>query len=326
MLLEIAVRVVPLYPASFAIPDSVLGWRYRPEASGAWFSVGCPREFNSQVRLNRRGAHDIEHSTPDPGARNLLILGDSLVAALEVPVEDTFFRQLDPLLDASAPTEVYAAGHAGYSTAQNWLYFQRYGDSFADRPDAVLLVFTPHNDIMDNHPAFAAMSIDWVHPRPYFALDESGGLTPIAATAPPMPPLHRFMLEQSALYRLLSVRLRGLLPPVDLTQPEYVAARAEGWRVTYALLDALRDSVEASGARFGVVIDQSILAPDERRAVHAQLAAELETMGIAHLSLLDPFDSAADQVRYPCDSHWTPEGHRIAAAAIAPFAEGLLEG
>ncbi|MCK6578693.1 MAG: SGNH/GDSL hydrolase family protein [Anaerolineae bacterium] len=332
--LEVLVRQIPLYPDSFAIPDDALGWRYQPNAAGAWFNAGCPREFTNQVAMNSQGAHDVEHVVEKPaGTPRVLVLGDSLVAALEVPTEALFFRRLESLLSARAGaggvpegvTEVIGFGFAGYGTAQEMLFYEGGGRRYA--PDVVLLLFTPHNDFADNHPAFAAMSIDWVYTRPYFRPDETGVLVAEPPRAAPMPPLHRFLLEWSRLYRLLSLRARQFQPPVSLIGPEYEAARAESWTWTFAQLTALRDAVEADGARFGVVIDQSLLAESERAAVHAEIAAGLTARGIDHLSLLPVFQSAEQGgmlVRYACDGHWTPAGHALAAEAILPFVEQLL--
>jgi hypothetical protein len=325
VLLEIGVRTIPLYPTTFAIADPVLGWRFQPGTEGVWFNVLCPREFTNQVRINTRGAHDIEHTAP-PADRQLLVVGDSLVASLEIPVEQTFFRLMHPLLNQRAPTDVIAAGHTGFSTGQEWLYVQEYIERYG-APDAVLLLFTPHNDFNDNHPVFAEMLIDWVYTRPYYQVGEDGELIAIGAQPVPLPPIHRLLLEWSALYRLLSARARALQPPIDLTGETFAQARADTWRVTFALLDAFSRTLSERGIAFGVAIDQSILRIEERRPVHERLLEGLAERGIPAVSLLDPFQQAEESgvlVRYSCDTHWTPQGHRIAAEVIAPFAESLL--
>jgi hypothetical protein len=329
ILLEIIVRAVPLYPDSFAIHDATLGWRYRPNGSGVWFNVGCPREFTNTVQLNSRGAHDVEHGLAKPAdMRRLLILGDSLVAALEVPAEDLFFRRLARQLEANAaaPTEVIAFGFAGYGTPQEYLFYQTEGHTYD--PDVVLLLFTPHNDFTDNHPAFAARSVDWYFTRPYFRLSDDGQLIPEPPQALPMPPLHRLLLENSWFYRLMSVRVRQFQPPVTLVGAEYETARAESWRWTFAELAALRDAVAADGARFAVIIDQGLFATtEERAATHEQIAAGLTELGIDSYSLAPRFDGdmeAGLPLRYLCDTHWTPQGHAAAADELLPFVTSLL--
>lgn len=327
-ILEVAVRVVPLYPDTFATGDATLGWRYRPNAEGTWFNAGCPREFTNYVVMNSIGAHDVEHPISKPtGTQRVLVLGDSIVASLEVPRQTSFVHQVAERLDSlsDTPTEVMSVGIAGYGTAQEWLYFTTEGQAY--QPDVVLLVFTPHNDFTDNHPAFMARSVDWYYSRPYFHLDDTGALVEDPPHDVAMPPIHRFLLERSALYRLLTVRARQYQPPVELIGEDYERARAESWATTFALLEAMRDSVEATGAHFGVVIEQGFLQPDERTAVHVEISRGLAERRIAYITLLDPFNRAEETgiaVRYACDSHWTPIGHNIAAEAIAPFAESLL--
>jgi hypothetical protein len=327
VLLEVGVRVIPLYPATFAVADPVLGWRFQPNAEGVWFNALCPREFINTVRMNSRALHDVEPPQL-PADRQLLVVGDSLVASLEVPAEQTFFRLMQPALSQTTPTDVFGAGHTGFSTGQEWLYVQEYIAQYG-APDAVLLLFTPHNDFNDNHPVFAGMLIDWVYTRPYYQLDADGELIPIGAQPVPMPVTHRLLLEWSALYRLLSARARSFQPPIDLTGEEFAQARADTWRVTFALLDAFNRTLSERGIAFGVAIDQSILRIDERRPVHERLLEGLAERGIPAISLLDPFQAAEEAgvvVRYSCDTHWTPAGHRLAADVLTPFAESLLAG
>jgi len=328
IIVEILVRVVPFYPASFITGDPVLGWRYAANASGTWFNVGCPREFTNTVVINSQGWHDIEHAPEPPReADRVVILGDSLVGALEVPVEQSFWRLMQQGFDAAGQSvEVRALGVTGYGTAQSWLNYQQYGEPL--RPRAVILVFTPHNDFYDNHPAFDGLAVDWFYTRPYFTLNEDEELVAIPSQAASMPPVHRLLLQNSALYRLLSVRLRNFMPPVTIGGDDAVAARDESWRITFALVAALRDTVEALGAQFGVVIDQSAIATlPERRTMHDLILESLGARDINVLSLLDSFEAAqatGTPVRYSCDSHWTPAGHVLAAEQTIPFVQGLL--
>ncbi len=99
--------------------------------------------------------------------------------------------------------------------------------------------------------------------------------------------------------------------------------------MTFALVDRFRDRVEADGATFGVVVEQSFLNPPELRAeMHARIAERLDALGVRYMNLLEPFDAAeraGEQLRYPCDTHWTPAGHALAAEVIAPFVRELAE-
>lgn len=330
LLLEIVVRAIPLYPDPFIIPDANLGWRLQPDAAGVWVNANCPREFTNHVQINHAGLNDVDHDTLKPdGTRRVLILGDSLVAAMEVPREQAFFRLLDANLNADEGQryEVMAVGVPNYSTVQEWLLFDELGKSYS--PDLVLLLFTPHNDFTDNHPAFAALSSDFFMSRPYYEVHADGTEQIIPPHENPLPPIHRLLLQNSALYRLLVLRARALSSVNPATDPALRDAYAESWELTFTLVDRVRQDVEATGARFAVLIDQShIASADERATYHALIKEGLDARGITSFSLLQSFDSAqvaGTVVRFPCDTHWTPAGHALAATTLAPFIHQMFE-
>src|SRR5262249_3540321 len=81
----------------------------------------------------------------------ILVLGDSFVEAMHVPLEATFHRLLEQQLSAGDPTrriEVFAAGISGWGTASELLYFEQYGVRF--KPDLVVLAVYPGNDVKNN--------------------------------------------------------------------------------------------------------------------------------------------------------------------------------
>ncbi len=339
VVLEIAVRMIPLYPTRFIIPDAQLGWRFQPDAQGVWFNVNCPREFMNPVQINRRGMHDIDHALAKPeGVRRVLILGDSLVAGLEIPLAGTFFRQLETYLNApesplraifgdSERIEVMTGAVSGYSTVQEWLYFSAEGQQVD--ADVVVLMFTPHNDFLDNAPRYIDTTAEWTVTRPYYEVAADGTGVIVPPQAVPLPPLHRLLLESSALYKLLVLRLRTLFPaPPSLSADDLAQQRDAGWALTFNVVGELRDEVESTGAEFGVLIDQSQISSQEERAtIHEIIGQAFDEDGITYLSLLSDFDAlaaAGTQVRFGCDTHWTPAGHDLGARIITPFVERLL--
>lgn len=114
----------------------------------------------------------------DPTSFRILILGDSFVEALQVPIEQKLQVQLQSLLERRYPDrrfEILALGHSSAGTAAELAYYETYGRDFD--PDLVILVFV-HNDFSDNSPLLAGIGQGW-HPDhapwPLFVEDASTG-------------------------------------------------------------------------------------------------------------------------------------------------------
>src|SRR5215470_13905708 len=118
-----------LVPDRFWEPDAVLGVRLIPGSHGWWTQED--REFVVPVSINDNGQRDIDRQlAKPPGTYRILVLGDSFVEAMHVPLESTFTRQLEQQLNRtqrSQRMEVIAAGVSGYGTASEVLYFEREG-------------------------------------------------------------------------------------------------------------------------------------------------------------------------------------------------------
>lgn len=150
--LEFGVRWMRLVPDRFWEPDPLLGVRLVPNTSGWWTQE--EREFVVPVQINGAGRRDVERPEAKPADTvRVLVLGDSFVEALHVPLDEIFPRRLEVQLNQNgrAPrVEVLAAGVSGYGTASETLYFERDGRRYA--PDLVLLAFYPGNDVKNNSP------------------------------------------------------------------------------------------------------------------------------------------------------------------------------
>jgi hypothetical protein len=142
----------------------------------------------------------------------------------------------------------------------------------------------------------------------------------------------------------------GILPPKDakipyvppdllVYKPESPHEVKEAFRITEALLRALRDESARLGAMFAVVVHNAPWAHDDarwrfmcarhpvamktwdRRKPNDVIDAFLAEEGIAFLDLFDVFETAKEQepLFFRFDPHWRPAGHRIAARATADF-------
>ncbi|HVO23184.1 MAG TPA: SGNH/GDSL hydrolase family protein [Candidatus Margulisiibacteriota bacterium] len=273
--LEVGVRWMHLVPDRFWEPDPVLGARLIAGARGWWTQED--REFVVPVQINHHGLRDLERDyAKAPGMFRVLILGDSFVEAMHVPLEATFPRVLEQLLDGGRRIEVMAAGVSGYGTASELLYFEREGARY--HPDLVVLAFYPGNDVKNNSPTLEDKL------KPAYTTD--GALQRVVGEAP-RKQVHgwRALLARSAAYHYLRKVLvtqhpqlaqtlvrhgwlqRDALPaaperdgvPVDYgvyaapLTPEW----QEAWAYTERLLDQLQSATAASGARLAIAIVSS---------------------------------------------------------------------
>lgn len=362
---EAGVRLLRMVPDRFWQHDAVLGARLIPGARGYWSQED--REFVVPVRINAGGRRDVERLRSKPlDVRRALVLGDSFVEALQVPLEETFFRQLEGNLDARGQRiEVLAAGVSGYGTASATLYFENEGWRYA--PDLVLLAFYPGNDVRNNSP-----TLEDRFPPVY---DDDGVLVRIDAperTAGAngwLPQwqtkryLRRVILKQQPQVAEMLIGLGLLRPEALRAVPEedgvpvaygvfaepLSAEWEDAWARTEALLDRLAAATEARGARFSVAIGsiREQVYPEIWREVVAQHPAMAErawnldaprrrleswcaSRGVPCIALAPHFDAAAQSgapmLHFRHDGHWTAAGHRLVAGVLTEFVERQLLG
>jgi hypothetical protein len=325
------------------------------------------------VRISSAGLRDVEHARPKPpGHLRIAVLGDSCAEALQVPIEQTFWKLLERQL-ASCPAiagrsvEALDFGVAGYGTAQELLTLRR--DVFAFQPDVVLLAFYPGNDVRNN-----ARPLEQDPLRPYFTLDAGGRLALDDAFRDTLGYRLRRGVAGRIAYaaydhvRLLQVAKEGksvvdgwigaarartkeqgaALQELGLDNAVYAPPKdqdwRDAWRVTEALIAAMRDQAAAHRVPFGVVLLSTGMQVHPDAAVRDQfmrklgvadlfypgrrLAAFAAGAGIPLLDLAPPLAQLASSRRLflhgfantaPGDGHWNASGHAAAAPLIADW-------
>ncbi len=360
LLIELAGRLVmgfdPLPGWAQDFNDRV-GYELRPHQK--YLYVSQSGEFEIEVKQNARGLHDVEHDLAKPGSVfRILILSDSYGQAREVPLEVNFARQLETLLNASAPDgvafEVINAGHFGLGTTQEYLYYTIEGRRYD--PDLVLVGFYVGNDVIDNHaPLIRAWNAVDTVDFPYFSPDGELHQPGMAA--------RRRVLSWLRQNIYLANTLAGGLPPerVEVGNPNAITERAlrvpmgvylspdatwqDAWTTTDHALGALQAAVERDGAALGVFV-----IPDRRQIYDADWGSTLaklpdldpaaldrerptrtvlDRLGARHipaLSLLEPFRAADERLYFEIDGHFNAAGHRLTAEMLAEWlhAAGLL--
>jgi hypothetical protein len=275
---EAALRIAGVSYPNFYRPDPYRGWALRPGAEGWWHTEG-----RAWVRISSAGLRDVEHAAAKPAGRlRIAVLGDSCAEALQVPIEQTFWKLLERRL-ASCPAaggravEALDFGVAGYGTAQELLTLRRQVWRF--QPDVVLLAFYPGNDVRNN-----ARPLEQDPLRPYYVLGPDGSL----ALDDSFRAAAGYRLRRTAAarltygaydhLRLLQVAKQGkgvvdgwigaarartkeegaALQELGLDNAVYSPPHDRDWRdawsVTEAMIAAMRDDAGARRVPFGVAV------------------------------------------------------------------------
>lgn len=353
-------------------PDPLLGWR---KVAGA-VRRHTTSEYDVEERINSKGLRGPELDYEKPaGAFRVLVLGDSFTEGYTVEEDEVFTEVLRERLSGAsdrAVIQVVNGGTGGYSTDQELLFFRSEGRKYA--PDLVILMVV-ENDVWFNAQAEYPRA-----PKPLFELRGDELVltnTPVpeasedgAAMAPrPATRANRLKAafnERLALYGFVrdGVKNRRWLysaaiklgladaPGDDAGGPEMPdewlvfkreppAAVRHAWKITEALLLALREEVEREGARLLVVVPPSFdvypahwsairrkygLTTEEwsPSMVSTRVAQICARRGIEFLDLTATFREAIadgqdrrEPLYFPIDGHWTASGHRLVGETLA---------
>src|SRR5580765_5075747 len=132
---------------SILMQDPRIGHRLKPDARTRYTTV----EFSTEIVINAQGVRDDQDIGPKaPGERRVLVLGDSLVLSVQVPLEQTFCKQLEARLAAADPAHrwrVINGGVQGYGPVKDWLFYRNVAEAF--QPDIVMIVAFVGNDAVE---------------------------------------------------------------------------------------------------------------------------------------------------------------------------------
>jgi len=326
-----------------SLSPSRLGFLY---ADGTFQS---PPEFERDRRRNGRGFHaPPQPQSRTPGVPRVVLLGDSYVAALSVPLEQTVGTRLEHHLrkELGRPVEVVPLGKPGWGQREQLNALTKRVAKL--EPDLVVTLFLSFNDVRDNHAGLDATS-----QRELLAMRRfRPGWSRIPREEAPL-----FWIEGSRLNQWLSFRLAlGRTDDGDTVPLDYhVYSTAhdprweEAWEQTRELLVQCRLLARGNGAQYALV---SASTPHGVRGAEAGLARLLESFpamarGEWDLDLPDrelaefcaehrlPFlalepvfrqDLAAggEPLHWPIDGHWNAAGNDFAARHMAEFLAPLL--
>lgn len=297
------------------------GWALRP---GARYTG----RGGEAISVNSRGYRGPLHgAAPAPVVTRVLMLGDSVTFGSGVSDAETFTS----LLDARPDVEALNLGVDGYGTDQALLRLEHEGLAF--RPHVVVLNFCVRNDHFDN--ALKVALYDGRSPKPYYTLD-GGRLV-----------LHDAHLKltrgQRAAVALLerSFLVNALLAAAG-AGPEAVGGGRdeEDWgerrrvvladfdraaALTARLIVAMRETAEAAGARFVVVVHPDRRAWSGDDALVRPLTSGLDDR--TQIVLLQGEYVARslsfEEITLDRLGHLSRTGHEAAAGIIGRILEGV---
>ncbi len=300
---EVALRLfVPQQAKRLTIYDPDLGWRSEPGGKGRFLheseGVDVRYSFNS---LGFRGG---EWPAVDPTAQRVVLLGDSMLEALEVDFEHTAPELVrEQLGDGWQLTTVACRG---WSPGQELLAFHKYG--LARKPRHVVLAFFTGNDFSDNlrQPLFVLNDGELVH-QPVYA---GAGMA---------------LYQQAARWAYVNVHLAfhfkhgveqaiGLMTGRGRSLPLVAVNRAEDHELVRRLLLQLDQDVHAAGAELTV----AILPTSWEIERSDQSAGEMTARWLAdaHIKTLPLHRKMTRAMYFRNDPHLSPQGHRFLADAV----------
>jgi lysophospholipase L1-like esterase len=271
-----------------------LGWQPAPNLRkvGRYWGVREPAWTNS------RGWRDAE--TPfakPPGVRRIVALGDSFTFGMSVDYGERFTEVLERTFPR---TEVINLGVNAYGTDQELRMLELEGLRY--QPDVVLLTAFLLNDLED-----IRYERRFSFPRPHYEM-EGGGLRLVR------PEFTWDVRVRTASYAgEIGLRLVDRFLPRD--RPAASLRDADTVLLFLALVQRMDGVAREHGARLLVLIAGRTPRPGDRDRVLAGLARA----GIPMLDLAEVFArSPGPEARlFTEDGHWSREGHRVVAAAVA---------
>ena len=316
---------------SLFMQDPRVGFRLKPGAHARYTTA----EFSTDLTINAQGVRDDRDIGPKrPNERRVLVLGDSLTFAVQVPLAQTFCKRLEALLAAADPARewrVIDGGVQGYGPVEEWFFYQHVADAL--EPDIVLVVSFVANDAVE---AFdAERSLDAGVPAVNETTDVAVNRLRKLTRASMVLQIARLRVDQ------LRESLRG--PATERPLTTYSAdpppAFLHGLDVTRRALGLVAARAAERGARTGIVLMPARFQTDDadygrladivrasggellRHAATERFQTALAPLGLPMWDLLPVLAAEPDRggLFFQQNVHLTPRGHDVVARSLLRF-------
>jgi hypothetical protein len=155
LLIELSGRVFllvrPSYHVLYLEPDRAIGWKHVPNLDWTWAGLHWYAiDFSLSIHSNSHGFRDLDRGiAKPPGVVRVALLGDSMVEAVQVPLEKTASQLLEKKLNVDPATglttstryEVLNFGISNFGVGQYLLTYETYASRF--EPDYVFAFVAP---------------------------------------------------------------------------------------------------------------------------------------------------------------------------------------
>jgi hypothetical protein len=175
---EIVTRIIypkgipEVYPAMFE-NDPNTGYRLKTNYTG----VHRHHDFIATYTMNSSGFRDVNHPIKkEPGVYRILVLGDSMTFGVGTPMEETYPKVLEKLLNSRGVGKRYEVMNTavpGYSTSQEYNFLMH--DAMTWQPDMIIEGFFGLKDV-------DRVEIGWQNfsaPNGYLVQKGAGNSTPV---------------------------------------------------------------------------------------------------------------------------------------------------
>lgn len=315
------------------------------------------QDYDVAVTTNSAGFHDVEHHVEKPpNVYRIVVLGDSFIEGLAVPIESGFTQQLESLLQVEIKdrrVEVLNLAVSGIGPAQYLRMLERRGLGYT--PDLVLMAVYPENDFWDSY-----YDLSGGPSKAFYTIQMDGSLQYIAPESSKITVQMRPYLRKSAFLTLMRqgmtltalenrlgqlgvLQAPGVANAQSMDWGVYNAALPDPWtdayRTTLRTIAASGDAAKQHGAGFLAMTIGSVAMVEDRwdeLFAHYPAAKTMtvdshrpfsaiadlgEQQGFSVINLAEPFrqDFLAHKTSrsWPHDGHWNLSGHHFAAEIVA---------
>ncbi len=288
----------------------------------------------------------------EPGARTVLVVGDSFTAGTQVPFEQIWTWRLQEALRAQGlDVRLVNAGVDGYDLSQSYRLARRLWGTF--RPEHLVLALFVGNDVVDYERHAGARPpwdpddpIDWLREHSYLSHLLAAKLGRPREVPPPegqLPDLVRSVRGYEGLGPVQRRSVRRQFASAELLP--VLRNDEEGQRrlrATERLVGEIGELARRRGAGFTLMLiptkQQAIpeqraewmalhhLTPEQALAPQRELRRWADQRGLAVVDPIDLLAAAPEPhgLYWTANMHMTPEGHEALARAAAPMLERQL--
>jgi lysophospholipase L1-like esterase len=349
LLIELAGRtfllVRPSYHVLFLEPDREIGWKHLPNLDWTWAGIHWYAiDFSVPIHSNSHGFRDLERAmAKPPGVVRIVLLGDSMVEAAQVPLEKTAGQLLEKKLNgesgqsANTRYEVLNFGISNFGVGQYLLTYETYASRF--EPDYVFAFAAPFLFLRTvqkyEEGAFLATRGKRLWIRPTFRLSGDALVREPAEDFEAFVELQNSVIESmfdgrrmrrretSVIGHLRKRYARRTVPKPGT--PRMRPVESDALAVNLKVLEELGRQVLRNGGHFAVV-DGAVPYMNPLRKNSMRVARALERLcareGFGYVPFGDKTAQAlrnGQRLRWKHDSHFNEAGNALFAEALSEW-------